>query len=86
MNDLENHMVVALGFFNLGLLVALIYSIIFIFGKKHLFPHWLAIPGLLNTTAFFIFNNFPSQFEEGVDFQEGMLDYSRIVRTSSPWP
>jgi len=27
---------------------------------------------LANTAAFFVFNNFPSQFEEGVDFHEGM--------------
>ncbi len=72
MNDLENHIFVSLGFFNLGLLVALIYSLIFLFGKKHPFPRWLAIPGLVSTTAFFIFNNFPSQFEEGVNFQDGM--------------
>ena len=72
MNDLDNHLFVALGFFNLGLLVALVYSLIFLFGKNHPFHRRLAIPGLLNTTAFFIFNNFPSQFEEGVDFQEGM--------------
>ena len=35
-------------------------------------PRWLAVPGFLNTAAFVAFNNFPSQFEEGVDFQQGM--------------
>lgn len=72
MNDLDYHLFVALGFFNLGLLVALIYSLIFLFKKDHLFPRWLAVPGLLNTAAFFIFNNFPPQFEEGIEFQDGM--------------
>jgi len=72
MNYLDQHIFVALGFFNLGLLVALLYSIVLLFGKNHSFPRWLAIPGFLNTAAFFIFNNFPSSFEEGVDFQEGM--------------
>ena len=72
MNDLDHHLFVALGFFNLGLLVALIYSLIFLFKKDHPFPRWLAIPGLLNTAAFFIFNNFPPQFEESIEFQDGM--------------
>jgi len=72
MNLLDQHLFVALTFFDLGLLVALVYSLIFLFGKNHPFPRWLAIPGLFNTAAFVIFTNFPSQFEEGVDFQEGM--------------
>jgi len=72
MNDLDRHLFVALGFFNLGLLVSLIYSLIFLFKKDHPFPRWLAVPGLLNTAAFFIFNNFPPQFEEGIEFQDGM--------------
>lgn len=72
MNALEQHIFVALGFFNLGMLVALAYSLVFLFGKDHSYPRWLSIPGFLNTAAFFVFNNFPSQFEEGVDFNEGM--------------
>ena len=72
MNDLDRHIFVALGFFNLGLLVALIYSLIFLFKKDHPFPRWLAVPGMLNTAAFFIFNNFPPQFEEGIEFRDGM--------------
>lgn len=72
MNALETHILVALGFFNLGQVVALAYSLVFLFGKKHVYSRWLAIPGLVNTAAFFGFNNFPSQFEEGVDFHQGM--------------
>ena len=72
MNALDMHIVFALGFFNLGMLVALAYSLVFLFGKNHLYPRWLSIPGFLNTAAFFTFNNFPSQFEKGVDFNEGM--------------
>jgi len=72
MNDLNNHIFFALGFFNLGLLVALAYSLVFLFGKSHAYPRWLAFPGLINTAAFFLFNNFPSQFETDVDFQAGM--------------
>ena len=72
MNNLDYHILFALGFFNLGLLVALAYSLVFLFGKIHPYPRWLSIPGFLNAAAFFAFNNFPSQIDEGVDFQEGM--------------
>ncbi len=72
MNQLDQHILFALAFFNLGLLVSLIYSFIFLFSKNLPFPRWLSIPGFITTAGFFIFNNFPSQFEEGVDFQEGM--------------
>ncbi len=72
MNRLDQHILVALGFFNLGQLTALAYSLVFLFGKNHPYPRWLSIPGLINTAAFLIFNNFPSQFEEGVDFNKGM--------------
>lgn len=70
MNALKAHLFFALSFFNLGQLVALAYSVIFLISKTH--PRWLAIPGLVNTAAFIAFNNFPSQFEEGVNFQQGM--------------
>ena len=72
MNNLQAHITVALGFFNLGMLVALIYSILFLVDRGGPVPRWLAIPGLLNTAAFIWFNNFPSEFQAGVDFQEGM--------------
>jgi hypothetical membrane protein len=72
MNKLDQHIFFALGFFNLGLIVSLIYSIIFLIGRNLPFPRWLSIPGFITTASFFAFNNFPSQFEEGVDFHEGM--------------
>lgn len=72
MNALDQHIFVALLFFDLGLLTALVYSLVILFNKGHNLPRWLAIPGIVNTMGFFIFTNFPNQFEGGVDFQEGM--------------
>jgi len=72
MNYIDQHIFVALTFFDLGLIIALLYSLVFLFGKNHPFPRWLAIPGLFNTAAFLIFINFPPQFEKGVEFQDGM--------------
>ena len=72
MNNLDSHIFVALGFFDLGLLVSLTYSLVFLFGKEQPFPKWLAIPGLLNAAAFLVFINFPTEIEAGVDFQQGM--------------
>jgi hypothetical membrane protein len=72
MNALDQHIFVALLFFDLGLLTALAYSIVILASKKHSLPKWLAIPGIVNTATFFVFTNFPSQWEEGVDFQDGM--------------
>lgn len=72
MNSLDQHIFVALAFFDLGLLTAFLYSLVILFSKGPSIARWLAIPGLFNTAAFLIFTNFPSQFEEGVDFQEGM--------------
>ncbi len=72
MNKLQPHIFFALAFFNLGMLVSFIYSLLFLIGRGGSFPRWLALPGLFNTAAFLVFNNFPGQFAEGVDFQEGM--------------
>jgi hypothetical membrane protein len=72
MNNLQPHIFFALAFFNLGMLVSFVYSLLFLIGRGGPFPRWLALPGLFNTAAFLTFNNFPSQFAEGVDFQEGM--------------
>ena len=72
MNNLGPHIFAALGFFNLGMLVTFLYSLLLLFGRGGPLPRWLALPGLLNTAAFFWFNNFPSEVESGVDFQEGM--------------
>ena len=72
MNALDQHIFVALTFFNLGLLTSLVYSLVILLTKKHSLPRWLSIPGIINTLTFFIFTNFPSQFKKEVDFQEGM--------------
>lgn len=72
MNALDQHIFVALVFFDLGLLTALVYSLIILISKKHSLPRWLAIPGIINTLTFFIFTNFPSQSEKEVDFHDGM--------------
>lgn len=72
MNDLEAHIIVSLGFFNLGMLAALLYSILFLLGRGGTFPRWLSLPGLLVSAAFLWFNNYPSDLESGVGFQEGM--------------
>jgi hypothetical membrane protein len=72
MNALDKHIFVALAFFDLGLLTAFVYSLVILFSKGLSIARWLAIPGLFNTAAFLVFTNFPSQFEEGIDFQEGM--------------
>jgi len=77
MNYLKPHLFVALTFFDLGLAVALFYSILILVSNKHPFPKWLALPGLLNAATFAIFIFFPSDFDSGLDFQEGMAGLIR---------
>ena len=77
MNNLGPHIVVAMNFFNLGMVMAFAYSLVILFGKRHPFPKWLAAPGLLTAAAFVVFLNFPSDFDSGVDFQEGMTGMLR---------
>ena len=72
MNDLDKHIFVALGFFNLGQLVALFYSLVILFSKSHPFPRWLGLPGLFCTASFLAFNTYPSDIKGEVDFQAGM--------------
>lgn len=77
MNSLKQHLFVALTFFDLGLAVALLYSIFILISSKHPFPKWLAVPGFVNTISFAVFIFFPSNFDSGVDFQEGMAGLLR---------
>ncbi len=77
MNSLKGHLFVALTFFYLGLVVALIYSIFILISSKHPFPKWLAVPGIVNTVTFAVFIFFPSDFDTGVDFQTGMAGLLR---------
>jgi len=72
MNYLKPHIFVALTFFDMGLAIALLYSIFILFSNKHPFRKWVAIPGIINTVTFAAFIFFPSDIESGVDFQEGM--------------
>lgn len=72
MNNLSRHIFVAMNFFNLGMLISLLYSLVFLFTKKHPFPKWLAIPGLINAGLFTWFLNFPPDENAINQFQEGM--------------
>jgi hypothetical membrane protein len=59
MNYIESHIRVAMSFFNLGLAVTFLYSLFFLISKKHPFPRWVAIPGLINAAAFASFLYLP---------------------------
>jgi len=72
MNLLKPHVLAAMTFFNLGMLISFLYSFVFLLSKRHPFPKWLAIPGFLNAATFTWFLNFPSEIDVGIDFQEGM--------------
>lgn len=72
MNDLSNHIFVAMNFFNLGMLVSLLYSLVILFTKKHPFSKWLAVTGLVNAGLFTWFLNFPAEDNSMSEFQEGM--------------
>ena len=73
MNSLAPHLRAALTFFNLGMLVSLIYSLVILFGGKHPFPKWLSIPGLLSTAAFTLFLYYPSEIDStDINFQDAM--------------
>lgn len=72
MNNLSHHIFVAMNFFNLGMLISFLYSLIFLFSKKHPFPRWMAIPGFINAGLFTWFLNFPTEADGITQFQEGM--------------
>jgi hypothetical protein len=76
MNYLGPHICYAMVFFNLGMVVSLLFSLAFLFLKRHPFPRWLAIPGLLNAVFFALFLNFPSAIRDTeVDFESGMAGF-----------
>lgn len=72
MNYIEPHTFVALTFFQLGMLTAILYSLVILFGRRHPFPKWLAIPGLLYVLTFALFTLFPDLIPMDIDFQQGM--------------
>ena len=47
MNNLDMHTFVAMTFFNLGMLISFLYSVVFLFGKNYIFPKYFI---LLNIT------------------------------------
>lgn len=75
MNNLEPHIRVAMRFFNLGMLITFFYSLVFLFNKKHPFPRWLAIPGLLNAATFALFLYFPLETTTETGFNDGMAGF-----------
>ena len=72
MNFLEPHIQVAMRFFNLGMLISFLYSLLFLLTKWHPFPRWMAAPGLLNAGFFAWFLNYPSEMNSDVSFDQGM--------------
>jgi hypothetical membrane protein len=72
MNYLEPHIIVAMRFFNLGMLISFLYSLVFLFSRRHPFPRWVAVPGLVNAAVFTWFLNFPLEFDQDVGFEQGM--------------
>ncbi len=75
MNYLEAHIRVAMRFFNLGLLVTFLYSMVFLFNKKHPFPRWMAILGFMNAATFAWFIYFPTESATDPGFKEGMSGF-----------
>jgi hypothetical membrane protein len=72
MNYINPHTFAALTFFNLGLAVAILYSLVILFSSRQPFPKWLAIPGLLYAFTFVWFSFFPSTIPEEFYFEVGM--------------
>ncbi|MBN2549633.1 MAG: DUF998 domain-containing protein [Anaerolineales bacterium] len=64
MNNLAPHIFWAMNFFNLGLGLMVLFSLIVLFGRRTL-PRWLAAPGLLGVAAFaaFLFTPAPAMDE-----------------------
>ena len=71
MNNINPHTFAALTFFNLGLAVSVLYSLVILFSSRQPFPRWLAIPGLLYALTFIWFSAFPASVPVGFDMQEG---------------
>ena len=74
MNFIEPHIRVAMSFFNLGLIVTFLYSLFFLFSRKHPFPRWVAVPGFINAAAFAWFLYFPADTVDS-GFDDGMAGF-----------
>jgi hypothetical membrane protein len=75
MNYVNPHTFAALTFFNLGLTVAILYSLVILFSSRQPFPKWLAIPGLLYALTFTWFSFFPPAIPVDIDFEAGMAGF-----------
>jgi hypothetical membrane protein len=75
MNYVNPHTFAALTFFNLGLAVAILYSLVILFSSRQPFPKWLAIPGVLYALTFTWFSFFPSAIPVEFDFEVGMAGF-----------
>jgi hypothetical membrane protein len=73
MNYINPHTFAALTFFNLGLAVAVLYSLVILFSSRQPFPRWLAIPGLLYALTFIWFSFFPPDVTR--DIEGGMAGF-----------
>jgi hypothetical membrane protein len=76
MNYIDPHTVAALTFFQLGVLTSMLYSLVILFSKRHPFPKWLAIPGLLYVVTFVWFSFFPDLIPMDIDFRGGMEGFA----------
>lgn len=77
MNNVDPHSVAALTFFQLGMVTCILYSLVILFGKRHDFPKWLALPGLIYALAFASFILFPDLIPVDLDVQQGMEGFTR---------
>jgi hypothetical membrane protein len=73
MNYVNPHTFAALTFFNLGMAVAILYSLVILFSSRQPFPKWLAIPGLLYALTFAWFSFFPPAIS--IDIEGGMAGF-----------
>lgn len=55
MNDVDNHVTVAMTFFNTGWIATGLFALYVLLARKHAFPRWLAVPGLVATVCFVAF-------------------------------
>ncbi len=55
MNDMDNHVTVAMTFFNTGWIVTGLFALYVLLARGHAFPRWLAVPGLVAAVCFVAF-------------------------------
>ena len=55
MNRLELHSLVAMTFFNVGMVVAALFALYVLFLQRDRFPKWIAVPAIVTVACFFAF-------------------------------